>query len=48
MAGFSPQDSYCIWGDMGDWGGGGGGWVSKEERNLYLASTFPSGRGLPP
>lgn len=46
MAGFSPQDSYCIWGDMGDWGGGG--WVSKEERNLYLASTFPSGRGLPP
>lgn len=24
MAGFSPQDSYCIWGDMGDWGGGGG------------------------
>lgn len=31
MAGFSPQDSYCIWGDMGDWGGGGAESARKSE-----------------
>lgn len=38
MAGFSPQDSYCIWGDMGDWGGGGGG-LSQQGRAKSLPSV---------